>query len=45
MGAMTMVFRVGDPAMLEQGHAGDTIRFIVEQPNGRLTMMRMQKQQ
>jgi len=45
MDAMTMVFRVKDPAMLEQVNAGDRIRFIAEQPNGQLTVTRMEKQQ
>ena len=45
MDAMTMVFRVKDPAMLEQVNAGDRIRFIAEQPNGQLTVTQMEKQQ
>ncbi|MDB5758521.1 MAG: transporter [Burkholderia sp.] len=43
MDAMTMVFRVKDPAMLDQVKAGDRINFIAEQPNGQLTVSRLQK--
>ncbi|MBV0881397.1 copper-binding protein [Noviherbaspirillum sp. L7-7A] len=45
MDAMTMVFRVKDPSMLDQVKAGDHIRFIAEQPNGQLTVTQMEKQQ
>jgi Cu/Ag efflux protein CusF len=44
MDAMTMAFRVKDPAMLDQVNVGDRIRFIAEQPNGQLTVTRMEKQ-
>jgi len=43
MDAMTMVFRVKDPAMLDEVKAGDRINFIAEQPNGQLTVSRLQK--
>jgi Cu(I)/Ag(I) efflux system protein CusF len=43
MDAMTMVFRVQDPAMLDQVKVGDKIEFVAEQPNGQLTVSRMQK--
>ena len=43
MDAMTMVFRVKDPAMLDQVRAGDRINFIAEQPNGQLTVSRLEK--
>jgi Cu/Ag efflux protein CusF len=43
MDAMTMVFRVQDPAMLEQVKAGDNITFVAAQPNGQLTVTRLQK--
>jgi Cu(I)/Ag(I) efflux system protein CusF len=45
MDAMTMVFRVKDPSMLEQVNAGDKIRFIAEEPNGKLTVTMLEKQQ
>uniref|UniRef100_UPI00313D740B copper-binding protein n=2 Tax=Pseudoduganella sp. OTU4001 TaxID=3043854 RepID=UPI00313D740B len=38
MGAMTMVFRVKDPAMLEKVKAGDKVKFTVEKVNGALTV-------
>ena len=42
--AMTMVFRVKDPAMLDQVKAGDKISFVAEAPNGQLTVTRLEKQ-
>jgi len=39
MPGMTMVFRVKDPAMLEQVKAGDKVKFNVEKLNGALTVM------
>jgi len=45
MDAMTMVFRVADPAMLDQVKTGDKINFIAEQPNGQLTVTKLEKQQ
>ncbi len=44
MDAMTMVFRVKDPAMLDQVKAGDKISFVAEAPNGQLTVTRLEKQ-
>jgi Cu/Ag efflux protein CusF len=44
MDGMTMVFRVSDPAMLDQVKPGDRIRFVAEQPNGQLTVTQLQKQ-
>ena len=38
MPAMTMVFRVKDPAMLTQVKEGDAIKFTVEKVNGALTV-------
>lgn len=43
MDGMTMVFRVKDPAMLEQVSVGDKIDFVAEQVNGALTVVKMQK--
>ena len=44
MDAMTMVFRVKEPAMLDQVNVGDKVRFVAEQPNGQLTVTRIQKE-
>jgi Cu(I)/Ag(I) efflux system protein CusF len=38
MGAMTMVFRAKDAAMLDKVKAGDKIRFTAENVNGALTV-------
>lgn len=45
MDAMTMVFRVKDPAMLDGVKAGDKIQFVAEEPNGQLTVTKLEKQQ
>jgi Cu/Ag efflux protein CusF len=45
MDGMTMVFRVKDPDMLDQVKVGDKIRFVAEEPNGQLTVTRLEKQQ
>lgn len=42
MPAMTMVFRVKEPAMLRNIKPGDKIRFRAEQIDGALTVMEMQ---
>ena len=39
MPAMTMVFRVKDPAMLDQVKEGDRIEFVAERVNGNLTVV------
>ena len=41
--AMTMVYRVKDPAMLEQVKAGDKIRFSAEKIGGQFTLTRIEK--
>ncbi|MGT2433837.1 copper-binding protein [Cupriavidus basilensis] len=38
MGAMTMIFRVQDPALLGQVKEGDRVKFIVARANGVLTI-------
>lgn len=38
MPGMTMIFRVSDPAMLEQAKVGDKIRFEAQKINGALTV-------
>ena len=40
MPAMTMVFRVKDPAMLDQMKEGDRINFVAEKLNGAITVIR-----
>ncbi|RYE73433.1 MAG: copper-binding protein, partial [Oxalobacteraceae bacterium] len=45
MPAMSMVFRVKDPAMLDQVKTGDKINFVAEEPNGQLTVTKLEKQQ
>lgn len=42
MGAMTMVFKVKDPAMLSQVRAGDKIDFVADEMNGALTVVKLQ---
>lgn len=41
MPAMTMVFRVKDPAMLEKVKAGDKINFAAERANGAITVTQL----
>ncbi|KVL44744.1 RND transporter [Burkholderia cepacia] len=43
MDAMTMVFKVKDPAMLSQVKAGDRIDFVAEDVNGALTVVELKK--
>jgi Cu/Ag efflux protein CusF len=45
MDAMTMVFHVKDPAMLQQVVVGDKIDFVAEEVNGALTVTTLQKSQ
>ena len=42
MPAMTMVFRVKDPAMLDQLKPGDKINFLADKWNGAITVMRFE---
>ena len=42
MPAMTMVFRVRDPAMLDQVKAGDKVRFRADKVNGAFTVMELE---
>ena len=42
MPGMTMVFRVSDPALLDQVKAGDKVRFTAEKVDGALTVVRME---
>ena len=43
MGAMTMVFRPQDPALLDQLKAGERIRFRAESVNGALTITEVEQ--
>ncbi|MFC3108399.1 copper-binding protein [Undibacterium arcticum] len=45
MPGMTMVFRVGDNAMLDRVKIGDHIQFVVEKLNGALTVTRLEPAQ
>jgi len=42
MPAMTMVFRVKDPAMLEQVKPGDKVKFEAEKVGGALTITKIE---
>jgi len=39
---MTMVFRVSDPAMLDQVKTGDKVRFTADKVNGQFTVTRIE---
>ncbi len=41
MPGMTMVFRVKDPAMLDQVKEGDKIQFVADRVNGAITVMEL----
>jgi len=43
MEAMTMVFKVKDPAMISQVKVGDKIDFVAEEVDGALTVTKLQK--
>lgn len=42
MPAMTMIFRVADPAWLDQVKTGDSIRFQAEKVDGKLTVTQLE---
>ena len=42
MPPMTMVFRVTDPTMLDKVKPGDKVRFIAEDINGAITIMKLE---
>lgn len=42
MPAMTMVFRVADPKMLDQVKAGDKVKFEADKVNGALTVVTLE---
>lgn len=43
MDAMTMVFVVADPAMLEAVKVGDKVRFEADRVNGRITVTKIEQ--
>ncbi|WP_409563202.1 copper-binding protein [Hyphomicrobium sp. MC8b] len=43
MGAMTMVFKANDPAMLKTVKPGDKIKFRADKINGQITVMVVEK--
>jgi len=43
MDAMTMVFRVADPAMLDKVKAGDKVKFEADRVNGAITITSLDK--
>ena len=45
MPGMTMVFRVKEPAMLDQLKAGDKINFAADRVNGVFTVLRIEAAQ
>ena len=45
MPAMTMVFRVADPAMLDTLKEGDRLRFTAERVDGQLTVTHLERAQ
>ncbi len=42
MGAMTMVFRVSDPALLRKAKAGDKVTFTADKVDGVITVMSLE---
>ena len=42
MAPMSMVFRVKDPAMLDQVKVGDKVRFAADRVNGAVTIVQLQ---
>lgn len=45
MAAMTMVFRVKEPAMLDRVKAGDKVKFSADRVNGAVTVVQLQAAQ
>ena len=43
MGAMSMVFKASDPAMLKAVKAGDKVTFQADKVNGQITVMKIEK--
>jgi Cu(I)/Ag(I) efflux system periplasmic protein CusF len=45
MGAMTMVFRIGERSMLEEVKPGDKVQFTADRVNGQITVTSIRKDQ
>jgi len=45
MPAMTMVFQIKDPAVLDQIKAGDKVKFLVEKTGGTFVITEIQRTQ
>ena len=43
MGAMSMVFKASDPAMLKTVKVGDKVNFQADKVNGQITVMKIEK--
>ena len=43
MGAMTMILKAGDPAMLKTVKVGDKVNFQADKVNGQLTVVKIEK--
>ena len=43
MGAMTMVFKASDPAILKDVKPGDKIKFTADKVNGQISVMKVEK--
>jgi Cu/Ag efflux protein CusF len=43
MGAMTMVFKANEPAMLKTVRPGEKIKFSADKVNGQLTVMKVEE--
>jgi Cu(I)/Ag(I) efflux system protein CusF len=44
MPAMTMVFRVKDPSMLEKVKEGDKVKFVASRENGEITVILLERE-
>ena len=44
MPAMTMVFRVKDPAMLDEVKEGDKVKFVASRENGAITIIQLERE-
>lgn len=44
MPAMTMVFRVKDPAMLDKVREGDKVRFVASREKGEITVIHLERE-
>ena len=44
MPAMTMVFRVKDPAMLDEVKEGDKVKFVASREKGTITIVQLERE-